>query len=158
MVKKESGALVHREKTQSVSPFEDLEKYFDTVFRNPFSMATMTPMAGQGRAPVLSPSVDIYDEENDIVVKAEVPGISKDALDISINKNQLTISGEKKQESKVKEKDYHRIERRYGSFSRSFRLPDGVNVDKAKAEFNDGVLEIRIPRSNKTKAKKIDIK
>ena len=157
MVKKESGALVQREKTRSASPFEDFEKYFDTVFRNPFSMA-MTPMTGPGRAPILSPSVDIFDEGNDIVVKAEVPGISKDAIDISINKNQLTISGEKKQESKVKEKDYHRVERHYGSFSRSFRLPDGVNVDKAGAEFKDGVLEIRIPRSNKTKAKKIEIK
>jgi len=157
MAKQESGALVHKEKMLPVSPFEDLEKYFDTFFRNPFSQMA-APMMAPGKLSALSPSVDIFDDGNDIVVKAEVPGISKDDLDISINKNQLTISGEKKQESKVEEKDYHRIERSYGSFSRSFRLPDGVNVDKAKAEFKDGVLEIRMPRSGKSKAKRIEIK
>lgn len=157
MVTNNKGALVHREKMQSVSPFDDLEKYFDTLFRNPFSMA-VTPRMNLGKVPVLSPAVDIYDEENEIVIKAEVPGIGKDDIEISINKNVLTISGEKKLESKVEEKDYHRIERSYGSFSRSFRLPEDVDVDKAKADFKDGVLEIRVPRTEETQAKKIEIK
>lgn len=157
MAKEDKGALVHKEKMQPVSLFEDLEKYFDSFFRNPFSRMTI-PMMAPSKEALLSPTVDIYDEGNDIVVKAEVPGIGKDDLEISINQNLLTISGEKKEESKVKEKDYHRIECSYGSFSRSFRLPDDVNVDKVKADFKDGVLEIRVPRTGKTKAKKIAIK
>jgi len=157
MAKQENGVLVHREKMQPVSSFDDIEKYFNSFFRTPFSLMA-NPMMVQGKAPVLSPSMDIYDEANDIVIKAEVPGVGKDDIDISVDKNRLTISGEKKQESKVKEKNFHRMERTYGSFSRSFRLPDGVNADKAKAAFKDGILEIRIPRSGKAKARKIEIK
>ena len=157
MAKQENGVLVHKEKMQPVSSFDDFEKYFNSLFRSPFSVMA-NPMMAQSKASLLSPSMDIYDEDNDIVIKAEVPGVNKDDIDISVDKNRLTISGEKKQETKVKEKNFHRMERSYGSFSRSFRLPDGVNADKAKAEFKDGILEIRIPRSGKAKARKIAIK
>jgi len=157
MAKQEHGVLVNREKMQPVSSFDDFEKYFNSLFRSPFSLVA-GPIMGQGKVPLLSPSMDIYDEKNDIVIKAEVPGVSKDDIDISVDKNSLTISGEKKQETKVDEKNFHRMERSYGSFSRSFRLPDGVNTDKAKAAFKDGILEIRIPRSGKAKATKIEIK
>ena len=98
-----------------------------------------------------------FEEGSDMVVKADIPGIGKDDLNVSITENTLTISGEKKQEEKVEKKDFHRFERSYGSFSRSFRLPDNVNGEKAKANFTDGVLEVRIPKTKESKVKKISI-
>ncbi len=92
-----------------------------------------------------------------MVVKADIPGVKKDDIDVTITENSLTISGERKQEKKIKEKDFHRIERSYGSFSRSFRLPENVNASKAKAEFKDGVLEVRLPKTKASKQKKIEI-
>jgi len=92
-----------------------------------------------------------------MVVKAEIPRIGKDDLNVSITENTLTISGEKKQEEKTEKKDFHRVERSYGSFCRSFRLPDNVKGEKAKAQFTDGVLEVRIPKTKESKVKKITI-
>jgi len=90
-------------------------------------------------------------------VKAELPGIAKEDLKVTMTENTLTISGEKKKEEKVEKKDFHRIERSYGSFTRNFRLPDNVNGEKAKASFKDGVLEVRLPKTKATKEKKIAI-
>jgi len=158
MAKKEQGALVQREEMQPVSPFAEMDKYFDNFFRNPFSMLAGPMMASAlPRSAEIAPSVDIFEEGDEVVVKADIPGVKKDDIDVTITENSLTISGEKKQEKKVKEKDFHRIERSYGSFSRSFRLPDNVNSAKAKAEFKDGVLEIRLPKSKAGKQKKIAI-
>ncbi|WP_457572764.1 Hsp20/alpha crystallin family protein [Desulfolithobacter sp.] len=154
--KKEKGELVAREEMQAVSPFEEMDRYFETFFRNPFAMLS-SPLMPVPRMEGLNPSVDIYEEGNEVVVKAELPGIDKDDLNVTITENSLTISGEKKQEEKVDKKDYHRIERRYGSFTRSFRLPEDVNGDKAKASFKDGVLEIRLPRTKESRQKKIAI-
>ena len=159
MAKKDEGALVQREEMQPVSPFAEMDKYFENFFRNPFSMLS-TPMmqSVMPKAVDITPSVDIFEEGDEVVVKADIPGVKKDDLDVTITENSLTISGEKKQEQEVKEKDYHRVERSYGSFSRSFRLPENVNGSKAKAEFKDGVLEVRLPKTEETKQKKIEIK
>jgi len=151
--------LVSREETRSDSYFNELERYFDRFFRHPFSLMNR-PSRSWGDFPGfrdLSPSVDIFEEKGNMVVKAELPGISKEDLNVSITEDSLTISGEKKQEEKIEKKDYHRVERSYGSFSRNFRLPDNVDGSKAKASFKDGVLEIRIPKTKETKAKKIQI-
>ncbi len=158
MAKFDNGGLVRKEKMHPVAPFADMDKYFDSFFRNPLSLMAAPILTAPVRESVLTPSVDIYNEGDDIVIKAEVPGISREDLDISIDRNVLTICGEKKQESKVEEKDFHRIERSYGTFTRSFKLPDDVSADKAKASFNDGVLEIRMPRSGEHKTRKIEIK
>jgi len=157
MARFNSGGLVRKEKMDTVAPFADMDKYFDSFFRNPQSLMAAPVMTAPIREHALTPSVDIYNDGDDIVIKAEVPGISKDDLDLSIDRNVLTISGEKKRESKVEEKDYHCIERTYGTFTRSFKLPEDVSVDKAQASFNDGVLEIRMPRSGENRAKKIEI-
>lgn len=158
MAKKEKGALVQREEMQPVSPFAEMDRYFDTLFRNPFSMLSH-PLMSQGmpKTMEMSPSVDIFEDGNEVVVKAEIPGVKKDDLDVTITENSLTISGEKKQEEKVEKKNYHRVERSYGSFCRSFRLPENVNGAKAKASFKDGLLEVRMPRTKEAKQKKIDI-
>lgn len=158
MAKKEKGALVQREETKPVSPFAEMERYFEHFFRNPFAMMTHPIMQSTMlKSADMSPSVDIFEEGDEVVVKAEIPGVEKKDLDVSITENSLTLSGEKKQEQKVEKKDYHRIERSYGSFSRSFRLPDNVDGSKAKANFKDGVLEIRMPKTKETKKKKIEI-
>ena len=158
MARLNNGGLVRQEKMRPAAPLTDVDKYFNTFYRNPLSLMAAPILTSQIREEVLNPSVDIYNDGDDLVLKAEVPGISKEDLDISFENNVLTISGEKKQENKVEEKDYHRIERSYGSFSRSFKMPGDVNADEAKAAFKDGLLEIRIPHTGQNKAKKIEIK
>lgn len=156
--KKEKAELVTREETRPESYFGDVERYFDKFLRHPFSMMPPSfqfpdfPKLGE-----ISPSVDIFEEGEDMVVKAELPGIAKEDLHVTMTENTLTITGEKKKEEKVEKKDFHRIERSYGSFTRNFRLPDNVSGEKAKASFKDGVLEVRLPKTKATKEKKIAI-
>jgi HSP20 family protein len=105
-----------------------------------------------------APVVDIYEEKDSIIVKAELPGIKKDEVSIEIKDNVLTLSGERKHEQETKKENYHRIERFYGKFSRSFSLPETVQVEKVKANYKDGVLEITLPKAEATKPKAIPIK
>ena len=158
----EKKELVKKEGTRPdfFSPLGSVDQYFDRIFRHPLAM--MMHPAGvfrdlPGMEGLMTPSVDIFEEGGDMVVRADIPGIGKDDLDVSITENTLTISGERKQEEKKEKKDYHRVECSYGSFRRSFRLPENVKGEKAKAQFRDGVLEVRIPKSKETKAKKISI-
>lgn len=104
------------------------------------------------------PRVDVYEKNNQIVVKADIPGIDEKDLSVEIEGNVLTISGKKEEEKEVKEKNYHRIERSYGSFCRSITLPDGIEVDKVTAEYKKGVLTINIPKSKAAETKKIAVK
>ncbi|MBD3184280.1 Hsp20 family protein [Candidatus Poribacteria bacterium] len=104
-----------------------------------------------------APTIDIAETENEIVVTAELPGITQDDVDITITEDALILKGEKKEEKEVKEKNYHRIERSYGSFQRSVALPAGVVADKAKASYKDGVLHVNIPKSEEAKPKQIKI-
>jgi len=108
---------------------------------------------------VISPEMDIFEDGNDVVVKAEMPGMKKEDIEVNLTDDTVTVSGEKKKEEKVEKKDYYRVERSYGSFSRSFRLPKEVQSDKAKATFKDGVLEIRVPKTAEaiSKEKKLTI-
>ncbi|MCS7229148.1 MAG: Hsp20/alpha crystallin family protein [Candidatus Kryptonium sp.] len=105
-----------------------------------------------------SPRVDISETDDEYIVRAEIPGVNKDDIKITIKENMLTISGEKKQEKETKNENFHRIERVYGSFSRSFTLPSAVKVDKVEAKFKDGVLTIKLPKVEEAKAKEIEIK
>jgi HSP20 family protein len=104
-----------------------------------------------------APSVDIAETDNEVVVTAELPGVKQDDVDITIADDVLTLKGEKKEEKEVKEKNYHRIERSYGSFQRSVSLPAGVQADKAKATYKDGVLHITVPKAEEAKPKQIKI-
>ncbi len=104
-----------------------------------------------------APSVDIAETDNDVVVTAELPGVKQDDVDITITDDVLILKGEKKEEKEVKEKNYHRIERSYGSFQRSVSLPAGVQADKAKATYKDGVLHITVPKAEEAKPKQIKI-
>ena len=102
--------------------------------------------------------LDIYEEGNNIVVKAPLPGIKPEDLNIEVHENVLTISGEVKEEKERKEKDYHLRERGYGHFQRSVTLPEEVKVDQAEAEFSEGILTLTLPKTESAKKKKILVK
>jgi HSP20 family protein len=104
------------------------------------------------------PAVDMYQTDDDIVVKAALPGIKADEVQINVTGEVLTIKGEVKQEEEVKEKAYHLREQRWGTFERSLALPTDVIADKAKADFENGVLTVTLPKAEKVKPKTISIK
>lgn len=104
------------------------------------------------------PAVDVSEEQEAYVVKVELPGVSKDDVKITLESNILTIRGEKKAESEVKEKNYHRAERSYGSFQRSFTLPSTVKNDKIDAVYKDGILTVSLPKAEESKPKQIEVK
>jgi HSP20 family protein len=104
------------------------------------------------------PSLDVSETKSDLVVKAELPGMEAKDIEISLNEGLLTIKGEKKQEREEKEEGYHLIERSYGTFTRSIRLPKDVQSDKIKASFKNGVLKVILPKSEEAKKKEIKIK
>lgn len=103
-------------------------------------------------------ALDMYETEDAVVVKTAVPGVKSDDIDITISGNTLSISGETKVEEEVKEDNYIRRERRYGSFSRSVVLPESVNPDEAEASFEDGILTLSIPKAPEAKPKVIKVK
>ncbi len=104
-----------------------------------------------------SPAIDIYETDEDIVVSAEVPGMDKKDIEVNVVNNVLTLKGEKKLDKEIKKENFHRIERCYGSFSRTFTLPDYVETDNIKASFKNGLLEIKIPKKPAAKPKEIKI-
>jgi HSP20 family protein len=107
---------------------------------------------------LVTPTVDVYEEKDDVVVKAELPGLEKDEIEVNISDSHLTLKGEKKKEEKIEQKDYYRCERSYGAFLRSVELPHEVKADKVKASFKNGILEVRLPKTEEAKAKEIKIK
>lgn len=104
------------------------------------------------------PSIDLSETDKAVEVKLDVPGVKAKEIDIQLNGNLLTVSGERKEEEEKKGKTFHRIERRYGSFSRSVTLPCPVQEDEVAAEYRDGVLSITLPKTEEAKSKKIAVK
>ena len=104
------------------------------------------------------PMVDTYEKDDAIIVNAELPGVKKDDISIDVKNNILTISGERKDEEDVNEDNFFRKERFYGKFQRSFTLPENVDPDQVDAAYKDGVLEVKIPKTEESSAKKIEIK
>lgn len=104
-----------------------------------------------------APAVDIYEQEGNIVLKAEVPGVDPKDVGILVENNVLTLRGERKFDEDVKKESYHRVERSYGTFTRSFTLPNVVDVDKIKAEHKDGVLRVTLPKKEEAKPRQIQI-
>lgn len=103
------------------------------------------------------PPVDIYEDEHKIVLKLEVPGMKQEDLDVQLENNSLTVRGERKFESEEKEENFHRIERRYGSFYRAFTIPNTVNPDSVKADYDAGVLKIQLEKRAEAKPKQIKV-
>jgi len=104
-----------------------------------------------------APAVDIYETEGEVVLTAEIPGIEEKDIEIKVEDNTLTLRGERKFEKETKEENYHRIERAYGSFFRSFTLPGYVDQDKIEAEHENGILKVRMPKRAELKPRKVKI-
>lgn len=160
-MKKNPLSLAKKEPASPLVPFEgferrfeELERRFEEFFHRPFStMETPWWPRWPMLAAEFSPRVDVYEEGGDIVMKAEMPGMKKEEIHVDIGEDSVTISGEKKKEEKVERKDYYRHERSHGSFVRTCALPAGVETEKARAAFKDGVLEIRVPKTEEAKRK-----
>lgn len=103
------------------------------------------------------PAVDIYETEQSVVLKAELPGVDPKDVEVTVHEGTLYLKGERKYESEVKEENYHHVERAYGGFARSLTLPASIDEEKVQAEFKDGVLTLTMPKREEAKAKKIKI-
>jgi HSP20 family protein len=136
---------------------EDLQSRFATL-------CGLTPARpGNGGQELMTitewtPSVDIIEDEKEWLVKADLPEVKKEDVKVTVENGVLTITGERKFEKEEKDKKYHRIERSYGNFLRSFTLPDGADGSKVAAEFKDGVLKVHLPKSEKATPKAIEVK
>ncbi len=138
-------------------PFSNLltaQRDFDRLFKEAFN-----PFVSEGdiSTRTWAPPVDIYENENDIVLKAELPGIEPKDVEVKVEDNTLYLKGERKFEKEVKNESYHRVERSYGSFARSFSLPNSISTDKVKAEFKDGLLTLTLPKREEAKPRTVKI-
>lgn len=155
--KRAGGAAEAASGERTLSPWRAWENEIEHLFADlsPFRWGQWRGLGESkdklGR--LLAPSLDVYDEKKDVVVKAELPGLTKDDVQVTLSDSTVTIKGEKKREKEVKEKDFYRSEREYGSFLRTVPLPAAVNADQVVANFKDGVLEIRLPKSDTPRAK-----
>lgn len=139
-------------------PFRDMVTLREAMNRL-FEESFVRPWEGEKSAgAVISLAVDIFEKEDSLVVKAAVPGVKADDLDITITGDVLNIKGETKREEETKEENYHRREFRYGSFCRSVRLPVEVDVNQADAVFKDGILTLTLPKPQERKPKSISVK
>ncbi len=131
-----------------ISLREDMDRLFNTFFGKHMTEEI------EG---IWMPVIDIEEDNENFVVKAELPGLKREDVKISVRGNLLTISGERKQEEETKNKTYHRVERSYGKFSRTISLPSEVDVNKIKAVYKDGVLIITLPKPETLKPKEIEV-
>jgi len=140
------------------NPFRDLEDiqnrlspWFGRIALRGGGDETMTTSAW-------APLVDITEDDKEYLIKVELPEIKKEDVKVTVENGTLTISGERKFEKEEKDKKYHRVERAYGSFVRSFALPEGTDGSKVSAEFKDGMLKVHLPKSEQAKPKAIEVK
>jgi len=139
-------------------PFKDLitlqdrmNRLFDESVRN------VRPGDEALSSAIWSPAVDIYETEDEVVVKAELPEVNQKDIDIQIENNTLILRGERKFNKETKKENFHRIERAYGTFSRSFTLPSSIDQEKISADYKDGILKISMPKREETKPKQIKV-
>lgn len=127
---------------------EQVNRLFEGAFPRPFDNSALTSWA---------PAVDIYETENELVVKADLPDVSEKDLDVRMENNMLTVRGERRLEKKVEQENYLRIERSYGGFSRSFRLPNTVNNEAIRADYKNGVLTVTLPKRAESKPRQVKV-
>ncbi len=130
----------------------EINRMFDSFFRGGMSDSDDLMQSAW------SPAVDIAERENDYLVKVELPGVNKDDVKITLQDNILSIRGEKKHEKETNEQNYHRVERAYGAFQRSFTLPTTVRADRIEAAYKDGILSVTLPKAEEAKPKQIEVK
>ena len=128
-----------------------LNRFFDDPF---FRIGRLADDSDLG---MWNPAVDLYEKDDHYMIKAELPGVDKDAIKIDLKDRLLTLSGERTYDNEVKEENYYRRERSYGKFQRAFTLPADVDSEKIKAEFKDGILQIEVPKPEEKKARQVTI-
>lgn len=140
--------------TRALSPFEELDRMFESLVPRGWLRPWRWERPALGdllQFEVQGPRVDIIDRPDEVIVKAEIPGVAKDDLEVSVDENTVTIKGQTSHEEKEEKGDYYRCEIRRGSFSRTIALPRDVDASKAKASFKDGILELALPKVAKSK-------
>src|ERR1700757_2366835 len=135
-----------------IDPFRELANFFEN-----FSEVSATSAKDQLAAGTFVPPVDIYEDEHNLVLKLEIPGMNEEDLNVSLENNTLTVTGERKFEKEEKEENFHRIERRYGSFTRTFRLPNTVDGEKVEAGYDKGILKLTLAKRPEAKPKQIKV-
>jgi len=133
-------------------PFGNLAGFFES-----FADVSRGPAKDKLAFGSFAPAVDVYEDEHNLVLKLEVPGVNEEDLKLSVDNNTMTVSGERKLEKEEKEENFHRIERRYGSFTRTFRLPSTVDPEKVEAAYDKGILKITLAKRAEAKPKQIKI-
>jgi HSP20 family protein len=136
-------------------PFRELAALQNEMGRWMGQLPGLTP--GNGQSSNWLPSVDVWETENELVLSFDLPGISEEDIAVELEDNVLTVSGERQRTSEHSSERFYRFERRYGTFSRSVTLPPGVQEDSIKADYKDGVLEVRIPKPEEQKPKRIKV-
>lgn len=136
-------------------PFREMEERMDRLFEQAFGrpLRRLSPTEE-----AWMPAVEVFERNGDVVIRADLPGIKRDDITVEIDNHALTIAGERNAESEVKEKDYYRCERTYGSFRRTIGLPTGVDETKVDASYRDGVLEVKLPKAKGEASTKVAIK
>ncbi|GAC1450924.1 MAG: hypothetical protein PVSMB11_12060 [Desulfuromonadaceae bacterium] len=138
------------ESTRLPALLDDMERMMSELVRRPLAGFGTAPFRGLlsdvGTTIGMSPAVDVFEEGGSIVVKAELPGLTRKDIEVKLIDNTLEIMGEKRTEEKIDQRDYLKVERSYGKFSRTLRLPEGLDAEHVTANFTDGVLEIKIPK------------
>ncbi|HYL68390.1 MAG TPA: Hsp20/alpha crystallin family protein [Candidatus Limnocylindria bacterium] len=136
-------------------PFQSLSTIQEQV--NRLFQSKLSGRGDESALTIWAPAVDVYETENELVLRADLPGINEKDLDVRFENNMLTVRGDRKFEQQVKEDNYLRIERTYGSFSRSFGLPNSVNTEAIKAEYKNGVLTVELPKRAESKPKQVKV-
>ncbi|MCS6858856.1 MAG: Hsp20/alpha crystallin family protein [Abditibacteriales bacterium] len=130
---------------------ERMDRLFDELWRDPF-------FSGWEVGRTWAPALDFSETKDDYIVRLEAPGVKQGDIEVTLQNNVLTIQGKRERSEEHKDETVHRVERVYGSFSRSLTIPSGVKVDDISATYKDGILEIRLPKSEESKPKKIELK
>jgi HSP20 family protein len=139
------------------NPFKETEELHNRLF-NLFNLAPVRGSNGANTVANWSPLVDVTEDEKEYHIKAELPEVRKEDVKVTVENGYLTISGERKFEQEQRGKRYHRVERAYGSFTRHFSVPEDADDGQVSAEFKDGVLNVRLAKSEKAKPKSVEVK
>jgi HSP20 family protein len=137
--------------SEMVTLRDAMDRLFDDAFTRPLNMA-------DGSRFRMAPSVDMFETENEVVIKAALPGIRAEEVDINVTGEMLTLKGQIKEQSETQDKAYHIREQRWGSFERSIPLPTAIIADKAKADFENGILTVTLPKADEVKPRTITVK
>lgn len=142
------------EHSRAMSPLAQMDRLFDEVFKRPFFSFWSPRVGSEEMEQQLYVPVDIFEDGESVIVKAEIPGIRKEEINVELTPESITISGQKRTEQRFEEKDYHRLETSYGTFSKTCSLPADILIDRARAVFRDGVLEVRIPKAGQSSGRR----